>query len=252
MKMKKASVILIVAVMIVFSTLSFSLFISENASAHAPAALYPTYKEGTLTVYIDHPSDDPNTHYIKTVTVIVNDVEVLNKTYTSQQLDDAKGMVTYSYTVKASDGDVISVTAECSIDGSITETHTVGEYDKNGDKEYPDKDYPDKNGDTDQKGDADQDNENLLLLSGAIVGVLIVIVVLVAMLIPKKKGTAKKGTTTSGKTKKDTIKKDEWTICPKCGSSIRMGQFPSHLDTVHPKLTKKTKEKMIDQVMKRV
>jgi hypothetical protein len=452
MKMKKPSIILIVAVMIVFSTLTVSLFTSENASAHAPSALYPTYKEGTLTVYIDHPSDDPDTHYIETVTVTVNRVEVLSESYTSQTTDGGKGMVTYSYTLTASDGDVISVTAECSIDGSATETLTVGEggskddpkddpkdepknntsssisgtvtdtktrepvtgaevtiYDQvnrenynqtitddqgyyklggnsgnytisiskdgydsyketvkiegqvehnvqltpvsdgvddpnknnlssvsgivtnaktrepiveatvyiyaekskdnyqktqtdrggnyeitiepgiytisiskdgyagsteivnidgraehnvqltpggdNGGKDDP-KDYPPKDGDpkddSDIVGDSNpdeksgQDDENIIFLLGAIIGVLVVIVVLIAMLLKKQKGTPEKGTA-----KKDKVRKDEWTTCPKCGSSIRMGQLSSHLDAVHPKLTKKTKEKMIEDVIKR-
>ena len=271
MKTKKASIILIVAVLISFSTMAVPLFISENASAHAPTAIYLTYKEGTLTVYITHDSDDPDTHYIETVTVLVNDVEYLSETYTSQELSE-KGMVTYSYTVTASDGDVISVTAECSIDGSAAETLTVGEggggkddpkddpndYPKDDpNKEYPPKDdpksedptkeEPDNVGDTSKDGDSSQDNENIIFLLGAIIGVLVVIVVLVGMLLKKQKGTTKKDGT-----KKDKNKQAEWTACPKCGSSIKMGQLHSHLDTVHPKLSKTAKEKMIDQVTKRV
>ncbi len=210
--------------------------ISGNVTAHAPTAIYPTYKEDTLTVYIDHPSDEPDKHYIKTVTVLVNDVEYLVESYTTQTVDDAKGLVTYSYTVVASEGDVISVNAECSIEGDLTGTHTVGSSDKDDPNDYPDKDDPDS------VGDSNKDNGEVVLLLGAIIGVLVVIIVLVAMLHKKQKG----------KTKKDNIKKDDWTTCPKCGSSIKMGKLPSHLDTVHTKLTRKTKDKMIDQVTKQM
>ena len=252
MKTKKATILLMVFVLITFSTLAVTLLISENASAHAPAAIYPIHKEGTLTVYIDHPSDEPGTHYIKTVTVFVNRVEVLSETYTSQTVDEekGKGLVTYSYNVSASDGDVISVTAECSIDGDITETLTVGSSDgKDDPKDYPDKDDPtrddpDNVGDSNKDGDSSQDNGEIIMLLGAIIGVLVVIAVLVAMLLKKQKGTTEKGAT-----KIDKIKKDEWTSCPKCGSSIKMEKLPAHLDTVHTKLTQKTKNRMIEDVM---
>jgi hypothetical protein len=348
--LKKSSK-LIMAVMIIFSILTASLLISENASAHAPAAIYPTYKDGTLTIYIDHASDDPNRHYIKTVTVSVNRIEVINEAYTSQTVDDekGKGLVIYSYSVNASEGDVISVTAVCSIEGETAETITIGDGGgkddpkddpsddpkgelfpisgvvtdtKSGDaivgaivsvynqdnkdnfyktqteprgyyevevatgdyiisvsmdgyishreivtiNEYFDynvkltpgsdsngKDIDDskkddtvKDGDPDQKSESNQEIGETELLLAAIIGVLVVIVILIALLLRKKKGTTKNGTV-----KKEKTKKDEWTECPKCGSSIRMGQLSSHLDTVHPKLTKKTKEKMLERVTKR-
>jgi hypothetical protein len=227
--------------------------------------MYLTYKEGTLTVYIDHASDDPNNHYIETVSVMVNRVETLKETYTTQKADDAKGMVTYSYAVTATDGDVITVTAECSIDGSIMETLTVGSTDNKDDgKDYPDKnntkDYPDKDGynkddpfrkdptdsgDSDQKGDSNDENGTILILSGAIVGVLVIIIALLVVLRDKKKRPAR-----NESPKKDNTKKDDWTSCPKCGSSIRMGKLNAHLDTVHPKLSTKARERIIDDVKK--
>jgi hypothetical protein len=108
-------------------------------------------------------------------------------------------------------------------------------------KDDPYRDDPTNDDNPDQKEESDPENGTILLLSGVIVGMLIVILVLLALFLKKRKGTIKM----------DKIKKDDWATCPKCGSSIRMGQLPSHLDTVHTKLTKKTKEKMIDQVTKR-
>jgi hypothetical protein len=252
MKLKKANIIIMMFVLIAFATMAGPLLISENVSAHAPTAIYPTYKEGTLTIYIDHASDDPTIHYIKTVTVTVNRVEVLSETYTSQELGE-KGMVTYSYSVAASDGDVISVTAECSIDGSITGSLIVGDDSKDDGKDDPSKDdpwkeYPDKNTskkDPNQDDETNQENGNILLLSGAIVGVLVVIIALLAVLLDWKKRPSK-----NRSSKKNKIKNDDWATCPKCGSNIKMGQLTSHLDKVHTKLSMKAKEKIIDDVIK--
>jgi Ca2+/Na+ antiporter len=251
-KLRTNKISVIVAIFLLLAISLLVMFtLTENVSAHAPTAMYLTYKEETLTVYIDHPSDDPDSHYIETVTVTVNRVEVLSETYTSQTVDDkGKGMVTYSYTVTAAERDVISVIAECSIDGSIMETITIGEGDTKDDptkddptKDDPTKDDPtrdDPNEDTnpDQKGESDPEDENITLLLAAIAGMLIVIIVLLAMLLRKQKGT----------TKKDKIKDDSWTTCPKCGSSIKMEKLPSHFDKVHPNLSTKAKERMIERV----
>jgi hypothetical protein len=116
-------------------------------------------------------------------------------------------------------------------------------------KDYTDKDDTGREGDPDSVGDSSKDVESNLgvreieLLLGAIIGVLVVIVILIALLLKKKKGTTEKGAE-----KKDKINMDEWTACSKCGSSIRMGQLSSHLDTVHPNLSKTARERMIEQV----
>jgi hypothetical protein len=102
-----------------------------------------------------------------------------------------------------------------------------------GTKDDPSKDDPKKD-DPDKDGDSSEENENLLLLSVAIVGVLIVIVVLLAMLWPKKKET----------TKKDKIKNDDWTTCPECGTDLKIKDLAVHNETVHSKSSKNNKKKM--------
>jgi hypothetical protein len=221
---------------------------TENASAHPPTSIYLTYKEGTLTVYIKHDSDDPNTHYIETVIVTVNRVEVLRETYTTQEVSAEKNLVTYYYTITASDRDVISVTAECNIEGSITETLIVGEDGSSKDNGTDDKKDYDKDKTKDEDSDngvkASQDNENITLLLAAIAGVLIVIIILIALLMRKKKDTSKKDITKKGTTKMDKIKKEEWTSCPKCGTDLMMKDLSTHLNSVHPKSSKTKKEQI--------
>jgi flagellar basal body-associated protein FliL len=146
--MRKNNIIAIVAIFLLIASSLFIIFyVTENVSAHPPSKMWLEYDTGSekLIVYIDHESEDPNTHYIETVTVSVNDVEVLNKTYATQELDSEKSVVMYSYTVAASEGDLIYVTAECSVDGSLSEKLIV---DSGGEKP-PGED--DKKDDTTQK-----------------------------------------------------------------------------------------------------
>ena len=69
-----------------------------------------------------------------------------------------KGMVTYSYTVSASEGDAISVTAECSLGSSITESFRVGEGGKDDGKD--DDNRPDVYVQTNGTDDKKDDDEN--------------------------------------------------------------------------------------------
>lgn len=252
------SIILMALSALIFSALLAApilLLISGNAQANSPAKIYPTYKEGTLTVYIDHASDDPDSHYIETVTVTVNRREYLKETYTSQSTDDAKGMVVYSYNVTASEGDVISVTAECSVSGSATETLTVGEDggDKDdgkdddgkdddgkddGGKDDPRRDDPTKNDPEGNISTKDRGMETWVLY--AIVGAVIIIIALVVVIGSLSKDAGKDGRS----------KNDSWTTCPKCGSDLMMKNLSSHLDKVHPELSKADKEQMIEKVNK--
>jgi hypothetical protein len=178
----------------------------------------------------------------------VNRVEVLRETYTTQEVSAEKNLVTYYYTITASDRDVISVTAECNIEGSITETLIVGEDGSSKDNGTDDKKDYDKDKTKDEDSDngvkASQDNENITLLLAAIAGVLIVIIILIALLMRKKKDTSKKDITKKGTTKMDKIKKEEWTSCPKCGTDLMMKDLSTHLNSVHPKSSKTKKEQI--------
>ena len=205
------------------------------------------------------------THYIKKVTIHVNRVEVLNETYTSQEVDGekGKGMVVYSYNVTASDGDAISVTAKCSVYGSVTETIKAGEDggskdDGKDDGKVDGKDDGKDDGenktddDTDDTGrddprddDTTEDDtkedistkesgmESWVLYS--IVGAAIAIIALAVVIGIMIKGNATKGQS----------KNDDWTTCPECGTDLMMKNLQEHLDRVHPELSKVEKEKRI-------
>mgnify|MGYP005807180347 CR=1 FL=1 len=48
----------------------------------------------------------------------------------------------------------------------------------------------------------------------------------------------------------DKIKKDDWTSCPKCGTDLMMKDLPTHLNSVHHKLSK-TKDGREQKLKKR-
>jgi hypothetical protein len=111
---------------IFFITISISLT-SFNVRANSPAAISLEYNTttGVLSVEITHNigSDDPNTHYIESVEIKVNDVIVNTTIYSSQPTSST---FTYQYNITAEVGDTIQVTAVCNIVGSITRSITVG------------------------------------------------------------------------------------------------------------------------------
>lgn len=92
--------------------------------AHTPTdmTLDFNYDTQVLTVTVSHVVADPGSHYIETITVEVNDVEVVSRDYTSQE---SASQASDTFSITAFDGDVISVLAECSISGSISRDLTV-------------------------------------------------------------------------------------------------------------------------------
>ena len=65
-----------------------------------------------------------------------------------------------------------------------------------------------------------------------------------------KKGRKKKGQKSQKSSKKETSKKgnlenDDWTKCPECGTSVKTKNLSSHLDRIHPELSKTDKKQMI-------
>lgn len=93
---------------------------------HAPQEmeLQYSYSGRILNVTITHEVifADLDTHYVETVTVSKNGVEVIRETYDTQSTRDT---VSYEYDIDAQDGDVLEAYAECSLSGSITESLTV-------------------------------------------------------------------------------------------------------------------------------
>lgn len=75
----------------------------------------------TLAVTITHATLDPDGHYIYKVEIERNGDGVLTEEYESQPAN----VFTYRYVVPAAGGDVLSVTAYCSLYGSMTRSLTV-------------------------------------------------------------------------------------------------------------------------------
>ncbi len=93
-----------------------------SVKANNPTGLDLTYDSTTgLRATITH-GQVSSGHFIEFVNIEINGSLVLNTTYTSQ----ATNTISYDYVITASQGDVIRVTAICSISGSITRTLTIG------------------------------------------------------------------------------------------------------------------------------
>jgi hypothetical protein len=116
--MKKGKYIIIILMLVTAPILSIQVV------AHPPEDMVLEYEYGAqnLNVTITHNTVDPNSHYIEQVDIKKNGVLYLSETYTSQPTTST---FTYNYTVEAEDGDELTVTAYCSIAGSIQRTLTV-------------------------------------------------------------------------------------------------------------------------------
>ncbi|MGA1821284.1 MAG: Ig-like domain-containing protein [Thermoplasmatota archaeon] len=98
--------------------------IPHRANAHAPGSvtLSYNYSQQNLSVTISHSVSSPTSHYVKTVTIYKNSVQVNSYSYTSQPTSNT---FTYYYNVAASDGDTLSAKADCNIGGSTTGSTTA-------------------------------------------------------------------------------------------------------------------------------
>jgi hypothetical protein len=116
----KRVLMVLLIVSIILSTVIGSVY------AHAPQDMVLSYDNVNqkLNVTITHNVVAPNDHYIETVEIYKNDVLIHIENYTSQP---TLSTFTYGYDIQAQPGDIIRVTAICSISGSITETITIGE-----------------------------------------------------------------------------------------------------------------------------
>lgn len=95
-------------------------------SGHAPDSidLRYDYSDQILNVTISHdvPVLPLDQHYIESITVLKNEVEVISETYSNQPSRDAFSL---EFLVDAEDGDVIEVSAVCNLQGELTEEMTV-------------------------------------------------------------------------------------------------------------------------------
>jgi hypothetical protein len=113
----------IAVTVIMLSTLLLLAF-PFQAAANAPKKVLLTYDAAarTLTVQITHSSPFPGWHYIAKVEIKKGEKTISTAEYKSQP-DQAT--FSYVYPIEAAPGDVLEVTASCSIFGSRTEKLTV-------------------------------------------------------------------------------------------------------------------------------
>lgn len=120
LKIKKESMIMrgLIAGIIAAMFIVFSLSI---ARAHTPAKIEITYDPLTkvVTAVITHPVGDPARHYIYKVDVGLNGREILSHKISRQ--DNANTQTTSYMLGDYKPGDLISVEAYCSVNGTLTE-----------------------------------------------------------------------------------------------------------------------------------
>jgi hypothetical protein len=92
--------------------------------AHDPQdmELEYNYESQSLTVIITHNTPTPDSHFIESVEIYVNDTIYITMNYTSQP---TTSKFSYFYDVTADDGNVIKVIATCSISGNVSRELTV-------------------------------------------------------------------------------------------------------------------------------
>jgi hypothetical protein len=95
---------------------------SMQAGATAPRYLGLKYTPGTLSLTILHFSPVPKIHYIYKVDIEKNGVLYHSQQYTSQP---KFFFYTYTYSVNATTGDILRVTATCILFGHLTRSITV-------------------------------------------------------------------------------------------------------------------------------
>ena len=103
----------------------FAGFLPNVASAHPPKSVTLAYDANAkvLRVTILHPSFAPSWHYIKMVTIEKNKKPLTSYPYQNQPGDE----FTYSYEISVVPGDILVVSAFCSMYGSRTEMIKIPE-----------------------------------------------------------------------------------------------------------------------------
>lgn len=112
--------ILCIAVLVIFLASA-----PASISGHAPSEMELTYDSDsqTLHVTIVHGVSDPATHYVYRIHIVKNGADFLTQEYESQPTDS---QFSHTFQVPAAPGDVLEVTAECNLGGSIAETLEIG------------------------------------------------------------------------------------------------------------------------------
>jgi hypothetical protein len=103
--------------LVVVALLLCTTMLGMQASAHSPRFMRITYEPGTVSVLIIHPSFARSVHYVYKI-----DVEKNQVLYTSEDYGTQPRFIfnVYEFSVNATSGDEITVTAYCSLFGKLT------------------------------------------------------------------------------------------------------------------------------------
>jgi hypothetical protein len=107
----------LIGCVLLFSNLS-------NVRGHSPSSMSLTYniENAQLTVSISHSVSNNLTHYVESIVIAKNDVEVIDETYYSQPTTLT---FSYTYNISAVLGDELSVLATCVQGGSNSKSLVV-------------------------------------------------------------------------------------------------------------------------------
>ena len=106
----------------IFLSLVF-VCIAGAVFATAPMGIKIDVTGNTVSILVDHKVSNPEKHYIKTITVKVNDKLMVTQEFTSQEDNEVqKAFYNIPGLVK---GDKLEVYAECIKGGDLTEKYTV-------------------------------------------------------------------------------------------------------------------------------
>jgi uncharacterized membrane protein YozB (DUF420 family) len=100
------------------------LAVSLTASAHPPEEMTIIYNDrlDVLTVSINHDVKDRTTHFVNKIEVWIGNSQALERTYTEQPRDNYNER----FTLRAEEGDEVTVKACCNIEGCTERTMTIG------------------------------------------------------------------------------------------------------------------------------
>ncbi len=106
-----------ILLLVIIGLFAFQYF----AYAHPPEKIETAFDSNTKILYvtITHPVDDPESHFIKEVTIMLNDKEVIRHKINRQ--DNTLNQALSYMIPDAQSGDEISIGAYCSIEGTLTE-----------------------------------------------------------------------------------------------------------------------------------
>lgn len=90
-----------------------------GAAAHPPEELLLNYDAAKrlLTVQITHNTRDPQRHFVRKIEVAKNKAVAVSTSYNAQ----SGSVLSYTYSLEAGPGDLVEVTATCSVFGNKTE-----------------------------------------------------------------------------------------------------------------------------------